>query len=148
MLNSLQKDPNHTLFLIENCYWLTWNLAHILSNLKNFQKSKKIRHDISCTDVIKYQHFLQETWPLLTFVRLKSLVLFLLCFLAFCEFSCFFYKSTFVSTFTMETFYFILAWKGLKTIKLKKMFFFQPTFNKSAIKINKSSFCSYHYIRK
>ena len=28
--------------VIENCYWLTWNLTQLLSNLKTFKNTKKI----------------------------------------------------------------------------------------------------------
>ena len=45
------------------------------------------------------------------------------CFPAFREFQCHFYKSTFILTFIMGIFYFILICWGLKLIKLKKCFF-------------------------
>ena len=32
---------HHTFFYTENCYLLTWNLSHILRNLKIFKKEKK-----------------------------------------------------------------------------------------------------------
>ena len=79
------------------------------------------------TDAIICQHFLQETQVLHIFVRLKTLVLFFICFLAFYEFQCLLYKNTFVLTFIMGISYFVLAWRRLKTIKLKQsMFFYQP----------------------
>ena len=86
--------------------------------------------------VIIYQHFLQETQLLLVFVRLKTLVLFFLCFSPFCEFQCPFHKNTFALTCLMGMFYFILVWWGLKSIKLKKSLFFPPIFNKFAIQNN------------
>ena len=54
----------------------------------------------------------------------------------FYEFQCLFCKSTSVLTFIIGIFYFILAWRGLKTLKLKKMKLFLPTSDKSAIKNN------------
>ena len=86
--------------------------------------------------VIICQHFLQETYLLLVFVRLKTLVLFFLCFSPFCEFQCPFHKNTFALTYLMGMFYFILVWWGLKSIKLKKSLFFPPIFNKFAIQNN------------
>ena len=47
------------------------------SNFKNLQKKKKSKK------VIIYQHFLHETYLLLAFVRLRTLVLFFFFFLAF-----------------------------------------------------------------
>ena len=85
------------------------------------------------TDNIRYQRLLQETWLLLAFVRLKTLVLFFLWFPAFCELQCLFYKNNFVLTVAMEIFYFVLAYSGLKIIKLKRCFFFLPTSDKSAM---------------
>ena len=46
------------------------------------------------------------------------------------------YSNTFVLTFIMEIFYFILAWTGLKIIKLKKKGFFLPTLDKSSMQNN------------
>ena len=75
------------------------------------------------TDAIICQHFLQETQVLHIFVRLKTLVLFFICFLAFCEFQCLLYKNTFFLTFIMGISYFVLACRRLKTIKLNKVCF-------------------------
>ena len=67
---------------------------------------------------------------MLVFIRLQTLVLFFLCFSAFCEFQCLFCKKTFVLTFSMGIFYFILVWRGVKSIKLKKhAFFYRPSRN-------------------
>ena len=64
------------------------------------------------TEVIIYHQFLQVTYFLLAFVRLQ----------------------TFVLTYVMGIFYFILVWRGLKSVKFKKnVFFFIPTSNKIAI---------------
>ena len=68
------------------------------------------------------------------FCQIGHLSFFLLCFRTFCKFSCLFYKYTFVLTFITEMFYFILAWKMLKTIK--KICVFLPTSNKSTMKNN------------
>ena len=91
-------------FCVEDCYLLTWNVAHILSNLKTFKEATKhVECDvIFFTEVIIYQHFQQVTYHLLVFVRLQTLVVYFLCFLAFCEFQCHFYKKTFVLTFVMK----------------------------------------------
>ena len=100
-----------------------------------FQKNRKTFW-MQCDffiDVIICQYFLQETYLLLVFVRLKTLVLFFLCFLAFCEFQCLFYKNTFVLTFFMGMFYFILIWKGLKTIRLKMILMFPATLQQKII---------------
>ena len=124
------KLPIPYLFWKENCYWLNWNLPHILSNLKSFLKKNSKTFWMQCdvfTDVIICQCFLQESYLYLFLVRLKTLDLFFLCFLAFCEFQCLFYKNTFVSTFFMGMFYFILIWKGLKTIRLKMILMFPAT---------------------
>ena len=40
ILHNLIKRAQY-FFWVENCYLLTWNLAHILSNLKTFQKAIK-----------------------------------------------------------------------------------------------------------
>ena len=55
--------PSTFFFLIDNCYLLTWNLAHILSNLKTIKKQlKHFEYDMAFfTEVISYQHFLQVT---------------------------------------------------------------------------------------
>ena len=75
------------------------------------------------------------------FVRLQSLDLFFLCFSAFLRVPMSFF--TFVSTFIMGIIYFILAWKGVKTIKLKKMFFFY-----SPLKISVIGIVVLHQLRK
>ena len=54
------------------------------SNFKNLQKKKK------STKVIIYQHFLQETYLLLAFVRLRTLVLFFFLLFSFLRVSMFF----------------------------------------------------------
>ena len=77
-------------FCVEDCYLLTWNVAHILSDVIFF------------TEAIIYQHVQQVTYHLLVFVRLQTLVVYFLCFLAFCEFQCHFYIKTFVLTFVMK----------------------------------------------
>ena len=69
------------------------------------------------TEVI-IQYFLQVTELLLVFVRLQTLVLFFLCFLAFCEFQCHFYDTAsfnyvLVLTFIKGIFHFGL--EGVKT---------------------------------
>ena len=109
------------------------------------------------------------------FVKSQTLALFFLCFSAFCKCLCLLCKNTFVSTFILGKFCFTLTWRGLKTIKLKKIyvFFYQtPTnlqwqtihtcsypqfFTKQLIKINRKpenlgaverwviSFYTYHY---
>ena len=73
---------------------------------------------------------------LLIFVRLQTLALFFRCFSPFYKFQRLFYKYFFALTFIMEIFYFALAWRRLKIMKLQKMCVFLPTSNKSAIKLN------------
>ena len=60
------------------------------------------------TKVIIYQHFQQVTYLLLVFVRVQTLVVFFLCFSAFCKFQFHFYQTTFVLTFIMK--YFTSSW--------------------------------------
>ena len=115
--------PHHIFFWIENCYLLTCSWAHILSNLKYFQRSNENilmwRH-ISCwSDHISA--FPGGNLAFTFFVRFQTLVLLFLCFSAFCEFQCHFYDNTFALTFIMGMFYFILVWWGLEL----KSFFFQ-----------------------
>ena len=89
------------------------------------------------TEVITYQHFQHVTYLLLVFARLQILVVFFLCFSALCEFQCHFYKNTFFClNIYYKIFYLILVWRGLKSIKLEKCFFFLPTSNKFAIQNN------------
>ena len=117
-----------TFFWIENCYWSTWNLAHILSN----KKSLWIRHDI-----FYWGHhiptFSAGNLAFSCFCWIANFIFILLCFSAFCKFQSLFYKNIFVLTFIMGIFYFILVWRGLKNIK-SKWCFFSPTSEKSAIK--------------
>ena len=96
-------------------YFLTWNLPHILSNLKTFQKWKKLfeYYTTFFNDIIIYK----KTFDFQ------------------CEFKCLFYNSTFVLTFIMGIIYFILAWRDLKTIKLQKRFF-SSHLDKAAIQNN------------
>ena len=75
------------------------------------------------TEVIIYQHFQQVSWLLLAFVRLQTLVQFFLCFSAFCQFPCHFYENSFVLTFIMGIFYFILRF-GLVGVKIHKINYF------------------------
>ena len=67
----VKLSPAHFFFLIDNCYLLTWNLAHILSNLKTIKKQlKHFKYDMAFfTEVISYQHFLQVSQLLLIFVK-------------------------------------------------------------------------------
>ena len=105
------NDPHNVFIWIENCYLLTWNLAHILCNLNALKEAIKffwIWHEFF-TEVIIYQHLQQVTYLLLAFVRLEILVLFFLCFMNFCESQCHFYNNTFILTFIMGIFYFILV---------------------------------------
>ena len=89
------------------------------------------------TEVITYQHFQHVTYLLLVFARLQILVVFFLCFSALCEFQCHFYKNTFFClNIYYKIFYLILVWRGLKSIKLEKCFFFLPSSNKFAIQNN------------
>ena len=67
---------------------------------------------------------------LLDYKLLSSI--FSLLFGFFCEFQCLLQKNTFI----LGIFYFILAWKGLKAIKSKCIYFSLPTSHKSAIKSN------------
>ena len=59
------KLPHQTFFLIENCYWLTWNLIHI----ENFLKNKK-------TFLITKWHFLDMSSYKNIFCRKFSFYLF------------------------------------------------------------------------
>ena len=77
--NLIKRAPYF--FWVDNCYLLTWNLAHILSNLKTFLEAIKafwMWLDIF-TEVIIYQLFQQVTYLLLVPVRLQTLVVFFLC---------------------------------------------------------------------
>ena len=67
---------------------------------------------------------------LLDYKLLSSI--FSLLFGFFCEFQCLLQKNTFI----LGIFYFILAWKSLKAIKSKCIYFSLPTSHKSAIKSN------------
>ena len=66
---------------------------------------------------------------------MQTLVVFFLCFSAFFEFRCHFYKNTFVWTIIMKCFTSFWFRGGLKSIKLEKCFFL-PTSNKFAKKKN------------
>ena len=94
------------LFWVENCYLLTWNLAHILSNLKTFKGA--IKTFWIWRDTFYWSHhvssFLAGNLAFTCFCRLQTLVLFCLCFLAFCEFQCHFYNHTYVLTFIIKYF--------------------------------------------
>ena len=116
---------------------MTWNIAPILSNLKSFKKVKILfEYDMKFfTGAIKCPHFLPETYHFFVFVGLKALVLFYLCFSSFYEFQCFFHKNSSVLTFIIGLFYFILAWSGLKSVRLKDDFSVITSVN-SAIKDN------------
>ena len=50
ILHNLIKRAQY-FFWVENCYLLTWNLAHILSNLKAFKEGKKPISVISVGDL-------------------------------------------------------------------------------------------------
>ena len=96
-------------FWVENCYLLTWNLAHILSNLKSFKEA--IKTFWMWPDIFYWSHDISTFSAgnlLLVFVRLQLLVVFFLHFLTFCEFQCYFYKKRFALTFIMK--YFTIFW--------------------------------------
>ena len=125
-------------------YNLIKNLAHILNNLKTFKEAIMWHLWICEYDVIFYwsHHmsvFSAGNLDFTCFVRFQTLVLFLLWFSAFCEFQCHFYKNTF--NIYYEIFYFILVWRGLKSIKLETCFFFYPPPTKLQYKIIHS--CNY-----
>ena len=48
--------PHHIFFSIGNCYLLTWNLAHILSNLKTFKKA--IKTFWIWRDIFNWSHYI------------------------------------------------------------------------------------------
>ena len=110
------KLSKSNFFWIGNYYLLTWNLAHLLSNLKTFKKAiKTFEYDVKCyTEVIIYQHFLQVTWSCLASVGLKALVLFFLCFLSFCKFQCHFCRKIYYGN--------ILLHFGLERVKIHSIF--------------------------
>ena len=106
--NLIKRAPYF--FWVEACYILTWNLVHILRNLRMFKEvMKTFECDVTFfTKVIIYQHFQQVTYLLLVFVRLQTLVVVFLCFSAFCKFQFHFYQTTFVLKFVMK--YFTSSW--------------------------------------
>ena len=114
---------------------LTWNLALNLNNFqKTFKKTKNILNSVwHLLLTLSYVSIFCSENFLLLFVGLHSLALFFLCFSAFCKLQCLCYKNTFVLTFIMRIFYFILAWRW-KTVKLKKIHFFLTTSDKSTAK--------------
>ena len=116
------------LFLDRELLLIDLKLAHILSN----KKSLWIRHDI-----FYWGHhiptFSAGNLAFTCFCWIANFIFILLCFSAFCKFQSLFYKNIFVLTFIMGILYFILVWRGLKNIKLKRCFF-SPTSEKSAIK--------------
>ena len=60
------NDPHNVFIWIENCYLLTWNLAHTLCNLNALKEAIKffwIWHEFF-TEVIIYQHLQQVTYLL------------------------------------------------------------------------------------
>ena len=89
-----EVTPHHTFFRIENLYILTGylvthNVTLKFSKNKKKKKKKDFEYDVMLfNEIIRYQHFLQEIWLLLVLVTLQTLVLFFLCFSAFCEFQC------------------------------------------------------------
>ena len=111
---------HHIVFWKENYNLLTWNLTHILNNLKTFKKAMKefwIWRAIF-TEIIKYQHCLQVPQFLLAFVKLQTLVLFFPCFLVLCEFESHFYKYIYYGNILLH-----FGLKGLfRNIFLKKSF--------------------------
>ena len=120
--------PHNTFFWIENYYLLTWNLARI--RIKKFLK--------------KQNNFLNMTWLFLPrsscisiFCRKRScqtLVLFFLCFSAFCELQYLFYKNFCLNIYYRN----ILLHFGLEQVNIyeinKKHSFFKHTSNKFAIR--------------
>ena len=124
--NLIKRAPYF--FWVENCYLLTWNLAHILCNLKAFTEAIKTfwmwrhwSHHISA--------FSAGNLPLTVLVRLQTLVVFFVYFSAFCEFQCHFYQNTFVLTFIMK----YLLYFGIKGVEIHKIwkmvFFYSPPTN-------------------
>ena len=87
------------LFWIENCYLVTWNLANILMNLKSFTKA--IRTFWICRDIFFWNHHISA---------------FSTGNLAFTCFCC-------IANYS-SIFLFLVCWRGLKSIKFKKEFFF------------------------
>ena len=128
--------PHNTFFWIENYYLLTWNLARI--RIKKFLE--------------KQNNFLNMTWlflprsscisifcrkrscHLFSVTRLQTLVLFFLCFSAFCELQCLFYKNFCLNIYYRN----ILLHFGLEQVNIyeinKKHSFFKHTSNKFAIR--------------
>ena len=114
---------HHISFLVENCYLMIWNLADILT----FNKTVLNMTWNFFTEVIICQYLLEVTLLLLVFVTMETLIKIFLCFSAFWEFQYHFCKNTFVLTFVMGIFYFILVWRLLKSIKfLKNVFSYPP----------------------
>ena len=131
------KLPSFVLFWIKNGYQVTWNLTHILSNLKTFRKPKNFLN--------KTWHFLPTSSYVSIFRKKLSFYLFLLdCklyFYAFWIFTNFNVSMSFLwEYFCLNIHYgntlLHFSLEGAKYHKIKKKKFFLHTSHKSAIKNN------------
>ena len=127
------KLPQPYFFLDRELSLIVLKLGQILSNLKKFEKVNKFfETEVTFyTNFYIYQHFLRKL--LLVFVRLQTFEFyFFFAFWLFLRVS----MSSPKKHFHFRNIYFILAWKGLKAIKSKYIYFSLPTSHKSAIKSN------------
>ena len=122
--NLIKRTPYF--FWVENWYLLTWNLAHMLSNLKTFKEA--IKTSWMWHDILYWSHHISASsasnLPFTCFCKIANFsCIFPLLFRCLQVLMSFLWEH-FCLNIYYEIFYFILVWlKGVKIHKIRKRFF-------------------------